>query len=705
MNSKKTNKAISVLLVLALLCALLAGCGSKDAVKETGNETGNETVKETENKTENKTQKETENTAEVDNRPVVVVQALSTCEDMLKSIEEQCPDINIKWYLSSQVHENAYVGMTDTPDILLRQAYYMDENAKSYLKDISEYEVTGYYSKTLIDSFRDEDGALYWLPVLGTGTVIVANTSLFEENNIEIPHDYESLLSTDKAFKALGIDGMCWPLSDSYAYSAMYVAQSLGADLLSSVDGTKWRATYMANEADTDYTLDDVIWPEMFKRFKQAFDEGLIDETDMVTSDAECFKLLKSGKCAMGLINTANINTIDIDVTVLPMFDTNGTGWLPLYMNLRVGVSANVTDDRLESVLKVLKAYISTETFNAYFESRGGVIPMNNDASALPENLAGLKDVISGGYTFLQTQDQNGGLIDGLNAAMHTMFNEGLDADAAYEACKTEILNNRKTQEAGGLNDNDESAVFFTSEVEYSNLTDENHNNPAGSAIVNTLLDAYNAYGTEKFDVMLMEGNVAGAPIRKGNYYADANNEISNFSSNFHYIMNAARQVYSATMTVEELIQYINTSFYYFHRIDDGLAIMAGASYKVEKYPEGLTDDKLPFTPNYVNSGRVANLDNYPTCYVCTGIYKDGEELPGDTVLRVLVGRVEMFYITEKDPSLPSEWVGFDSAVKIYNEDGTALGHKDLLRKWLTEGNKFTEPTQYVTITEAQTSK
>ena len=666
------KKIISYLLIFTLLLTLLAGCAGTAPAE--------------------------------DNRPVVVVQALSTCEDMLKAIEEQCPDINIKWYLSSQVHENAYIGMEDTPDILIRQAYYIDEsvNAGTYLKDVSEFEVTGNYSKTLIDSFKDENGALYWLPIQGTGMVFVANNKLFEENGIEIPRNYEELVACDKAFKALGIDGISWPMSDSYAYSAMQLTMAIGGDLLNSVDGVKWKNSYASGETGADYTLDETVWPELFSRFEEAFAEGLVDETDMTTSAVEAVNRMTAGESAIALMNTVNLTVLDTNYTVLPMYDTAGNSWLPLYMNLRVGISANVSDERMDDVLKVLEAYISTATFNAYQEARGGVIPMNNDVSALPEELSGLKDVVSSGYTFLQMQDQNGGLINGLSAALHSMFDEKLDASGAYELCKAKILGNRKTGVEVGLNDNDESAVFFTSDVEYSNVTDENHNNPAGSAICNTLLDIYNEYGEEQYDILLMEGNLAGAPIRKGAYYADAGGTVSGFSSNFLYVMNSSRQVYSATMTVEELIQYINTSFYYFHRIDDGLAIMAGASYKVEKYNEGLTGDELPFTPNNANAGDVANRENYPTCYVCTGIIMDGKELSPDTTLRVLVGRVEMFYITERDTTLDCEWVGFDGAVTIPDEEGKNIAQRDLLRKWLTEGHTFTEPTQYVTITDAE---
>ena len=669
------KKTISFLLTLSLLCGLLCGCGSISS--------------------------------DTDDRPVVVVQALSTCEDMLRAIEEQCPDINIKWYLSSQVHENAYIDMEDTPDILIRQAYYIDEgsNAGSYLKDVSEYEVTGNYSKTLIDSFKDENGALYWLPILGTGMVFVANNRVFEEYGIELPYDYESLVACDKAFKELGLDGVSWPMSDNYAYSAMQLAMAIGADLLNSVDGVRWKNTYAANESGADYTLDETVWPEIFTRFEQAFAEGLVDEADMETSAVDAVNYMTEGQCAMAIIDTKNLTVLDEDYTVLPMFDTVGNSWLPLYMNLRVGISNNVSDDRMDDVLQVLEAYISTATFNAYQESRGGVIPMNNDVSALPEELSDLKDVVSGGYTFLQMQDQNGGLIDGLSTALHDMFNEGLDAATAYELCKEEILKNRNYDGEGGLNDEDESAVFFVSDVEYSNIADENHNKAADSAIVNTLLDMYNEYGEEQFDILLMEGNVSGAPIRKIAYYADADDSVSGFSSNFLYLTNSSRQVYSATMTVEELIAYINTSFYYFHRIDDGLAIMAGASYKVEKYADGLTDEELPFTPNNANAGDVANRDNYPTCYVCTAIVKDGQELPLDTTLRVMVGRVEMFYITERDTTLDCEWVGFDGAVTISDEEGNSIGQRDLLRKWLSEGHTFTAPTQYVTITEADASE
>ena len=669
------KKTVALLLVVTLLCGLTAGCATLSG--------------------------------EEDTRPVVTVQALSTCEDMLKAIEEQCPDIQIKWYLSSQVHENAYIGMDDTPDILIRQAYYIDEsvNAGTYLKDVSEFEVTGKYSKTLIDSFKDESGALYWLPIQGTGMVFVANNALFEQYGVELPHDYESLLAADQAFKAQGLDGVSWPLSENYAYSGMQLVMALSADLLNSVDGVQWKNTYASEESGAEYTLDDSVWPEIFNRLEQAFSVGLIDEKDLETSAVDAVNRMQDGEAAISLINTANLTVLDMEnYTALPMFDMEGNSWLPLYMNLRVGINKNVTEDRMDDVLQVLEAYISTTTFNAYQQSRGGVIPMNNDASDLPEELAGLREVVAGGYTFLQMQDQNGGLINGLNATIHIMAAENLDGAGAYALCKEKILENRKDSVTGGLNDEDPSAVFFTSDAAYSLTTDDNHNNPAGSAIVNTLLDVYNAYGEDQFDILLMEGNVAGAPIRKIAYYTDADGSVGSFTGNFYYLLNASRQVYSATMTVEELIQYINTSFYYFHRIDDGLAIMAGASYKVEKYPEGLTDEELPFTPNNANAGDVANRENYPTCYVCTGIVKDGKELPLDTTLRVAVGRVEMFYITERDSTLDCEWVGFDGTVTIPDAEGKGIGQKDLLKQWLSEGHQFTAPTQYVTITEAKTA-
>ena len=631
-----------------------------------------------------------------DNRPVVTVQSLSTTEDMQKAIEDQCPGIRIKWYLSSQVHENAYRGLTDTPDILIRQAYYLDEQGSDYLRDVSSEEIAGNYSKNIIDSFRNADGALYWLPVLGSGYILAANAALFEKYGIPFPTDYESLVAADAAFKEHGIDGVAWGASDSYPYSAMLIASSIGADLSNSIDGIKWRNGYSSKGGD--YTLDDYVWPEVFARFRAMMDCGLIDQTDMDASTVMASDALVNREAAMAMMVTSSVSVLDGsgDFRIIPLFDFNGDAWLPLYMSLRVGISANVPDSRMPEVLQVMRAITSTETYNAYNTSRGGVIPMNNDGDALPERMAGFKPIVDGGYTFMLVNDQNGGLIEGLSSAFHTMFTENLTAEEAYDLCCREILSNRISTESAGLNDQDASAVIFTSDMEYPLITDDTHNSPANSCIVNSLLSAINTYQDTAWDIMLMEGNCAGAPIRKGNYYTDANGESNSFSSNFYYLFNATRAVYGGTMTVGDLIQYLNSSFYHFHRIDDGLPIMAGASYRVEKVPQGMTEDQLPFTPNGANKGHVANLEAYPTCYLCTGIVKDGKELPVDQELKVLVGRVEMFYLTDYDKESPTTWVGFDTTLTIPDAEGKNLDMRHLLEKYLREGHSLAEPTQYV---------
>ena len=640
-----------------------------------------------------------------DNRPQVVVQSLSLSEDFQRAVEEQCPDINIKWFLSRQVHDNFYNSLgEDIPDILMRSAYYINENKTSYLRDISERNIINNYSRNLIENFRHEDGEVLWLPVFGNGYTLMANTELFEKYGIPLPTDYESLKAADREFKEHGIDGVSWPLAGQWQYEAMLVAQILCADLFNSYEGMKWRDEYRKSlMGGGKYIIDEDIWPEVFRRFREAVECDLIDEDDFKTSSVYTTNNFRFGKTAMLLCATeAQTNFGDFRCEMLPTFDTKGNAWLPIYMKQSYAVSSNVSEERMADVMKVFDAIRSEKSFKALNESRGGLVPLNNDPSILGDDMQHIKPAVTGGYTFLLFNENSGGLVDAVYDVFRAIRFKGIGVDEACRYCKERTLKHRTVEIEEEMNDDDSTHVLFTSDVHYPVITDEYHNSPANSCLANTTLAGINDVSERKFDILLLEAATAGGPVTKGNYYTDKAGRAS-YASNICYMFNVSRPMYPAKMTVADLIQYLNTAFYYFHRIDDGLPVMAGASYVVDKYDKGLAEDKLPFKPNYINSGRIANLDNYPVRYVCTGIEKDGVPLPADKEIDVLMGRANMFYITEQSDKWESGWVNFEPAFDLYLGDSRSLFCPiDYTLRWLMGGHSFCEPTRYVTINEVR---
>lgn len=634
-------------------------------------------------------------------KPVVIVQCNSYTEDFQRSIEKQCPDIEIKWFLSQQGHANFFNHLKELPDILSIGTFYSDAKPDAYVRDIASEVYTSSFSRNIIDNFKNGDGTICWVPVVGNAYFILANKTLFEKYGVALPHDYKSLVEADKAFKRHGIDGIGWGMSDEWIFSTLIVAQALAADLFNSYDGMLWRKSFTGSSTEVPEDINDRLWPEVFKRMEEAISEGLIDSRDIVETTAMETQNFLFGKKAMVLVASSALSLLDNeDAVVIPLFDTQGTAWVPVYVRQSFAVSSSVSDERLPYVMEVFRAIQSNESLKAYNESRGGAYPLNNNPENIPDRFENLKEPTSNGYSFMLFNESNSGVVQAFKTSANAMITEGLDAGEAYSRYKESLPQARKhVGSAAEWMDDDPEHLLFTSNASYPMITDSNHNHQAASCLANTILSSANSLSDTKFDVLVAMPELAGSPIEKGNYYYE---EGKSFGSNFYLLFNVRRYFYPATMTAGELIQYLNNSFYYFHRIDDGLPVMAGASYVVEKYEEGIEDAALPFKPGNINAGKVANPKNFPTRYVCKAIMMDGEELDPDTVLEVLVARENVFYFTELTDEWESNWAGFRPALTLKDGDGNGIRENmSFVLHWVRQGNPLCAPTRYLYLKEA----
>ena len=632
-----------------------------------------------------------------DGRPIVVVQTFTFTEDFQRAVEDMCPDVCIKWYVSGNTNSIIYKEMgSNLPDILARSTYFPNENASEYVRDVSDRSILSDYSRNIIDNFRTGDGAIYWIPALATGECIVCNNDLFEKYNIAMPHDYESLKAADKAFKQHGVDGIAWALGPGWPYAPLLAMQVLAADVFNSYDGIVWKqAFYKTQLEEGKYILDDKVWPEMFRRFRAAIDCGLIDTLDLKQGGVEASSAFLDNKAAMLFAGTNVVQGVDKKVTMIPTYDTKGTPWIAVYMNLSLGVSKYVSDERLPYVMKVFDALISDEAQEAYNESRGGCVPLNIDPSILADNMRKMEAAITSGHSFLMFKEANGGFETAAAATARSMIEEGLTPEEAFRRCE-EVMNGKEGESLFvPLNKDDPSQVLFTQEETYRLTTDDDHNSAAASCMTNTVFADINSHYDNKYDIYLAAQGIAGMDIMKGNYYLDKDGGLGP-GSNLFFLCNTKRAIYPATMTVADLIHYINTAFYYYHRIDDGLPIMAGASYVVEKYEKGLDEDRLPFHPNYVNAGRIANVDRYPLRYVCKAIKKDGEILPMHKEINVVMARENLFYMTEYTEKEESYWVGFEKELPDPLDPAKRGTPLTFLVDWAKQGNKLCKPTHYL---------
>ena len=102
--------------------------------------------------------------------------------------------------------------MTDEgglPDIITCCRFSLHDAAplKDSLMNHATTNEAGAIYNNYLNSFKNEDGSVNWLPVCPDVHGFVVNRDLFEEYNIPLPTDYASFVAGCKAFEKVGIRG------------------------------------------------------------------------------------------------------------------------------------------------------------------------------------------------------------------------------------------------------------------------------------------------------------------------------------------------------------------------------------------------------------------------------------------------------------------------------------------------------------------
>ena len=175
MKKKKWNRLVSVLLVMVTVMSLLSGCGRKSTEKEDA-----ETI-------------------------TVYLWTTKLYEKYAPYIQEQLPDINVEFVVGNNdldfyrfLDENGGL-----PDIITCCRFSLHDASplKDSLMDLSTTNAAGAVYDTYLNSFRNQDGSVNWLPVCADAHGFVVNRDLFEKYDIPLPTDYESFVSACRELK------------------------------------------------------------------------------------------------------------------------------------------------------------------------------------------------------------------------------------------------------------------------------------------------------------------------------------------------------------------------------------------------------------------------------------------------------------------------------------------------------------------------
>ena len=549
MKKKKWNKLVSVLLVMVTVMSLLSGCGGKNAEKEDA-----ETI-------------------------TVYLWTTKLYEKYASYIQEQLPDINIEFVVGNNdldfyrfLNENGGL-----PDIITCCRFSLHDASplKDSLMDLSTTNAAGAVYDTYLNSFRNQDGSVNWLPVCADAHGFVVNKDLFEKYDIPLPTDYESFVSACKAFDEVGIRG--FTADYYYDYTCMETLQGLSASELSSVDGRKWRTIYSDPDNTKREGLDSTVWPEAFERMEQFIQDTGLNQDDLDMNYDDVVEMYKSGKLAMYFGSSSGVKMFQdqgINTTFLPFFQQNGEKWLMTTPYFQVALNRDLTKDetRRQKAMKVLNTMLSEDAQNRIIYDGQDLLSYSQDVSLqLTEYLKDVKPVIEENHMYIRIASNDFFSIS--RDVVSKMISGEYDAEQAYQSFNSQLLEEKSTSED----------IVLDSKKAYSNRFHTSGGNEAYSVMANTLRGIY---GT---DVLIATANSFTGNVLKAGYTEKMAgnmimpNELSAYSS----------QMSGAELkeTVRNFVEGYQGGFIPFNR--GSLPVFSGISVEIKETEDGYTLNKV----------------------------------------------------------------------------------------------------------------
>ena len=483
MHKKTLRRLVSLLATLVMGLSLLTGCGTK-------------TAEEVEKQEDARTIQ-------------VYLWSNNLYEIYAPYVQSQLPDVNIEFIVGNNdldfykfLQENGGL-----PDIITCCRFSLHDAAplKDSLMNLATTNEAGAVYNTYLNSFKNEDGSVNWLPVCADAHGFVVNRSLFEQYGIPLPTDYASFVSACQAFEAAGIRG--FTADYAYDYTCMETLQGLSAAELTTTAGRKWRTSYSDPANTVRVGLDDAVWPGGFERMEQFIQDTGLTADDLAHTYDDVMNLFRNGEVAMYFGSSAGVKVFQdegIDTTFLPFFSQNGEKWIMTTPYFQVALNRDLEQDaaRREIAMKVLSVMLSEDAQNRIVADGQDVLSYSQNVPLrLTEYMKDVRDVVEENHMYIRIASNDFFAVS--KDVVSKMIAGELDARQAYQAFNAQLL-------AEGVPAADETVL--TSGQGYSNVFHANGGNAAFSVMANTLRGVY---GT---DVLLATANSFTGSVLKADY-------------------------------------------------------------------------------------------------------------------------------------------------------------------------------------------
>ena len=483
MKAKTLRRLVSVLAALVMAVSLLAGCGVKTA----------------------------EQVQEQEDAQTIQVYLWSTSlyETYAPYVQSQLPDVNIEFIVGNNdldfykfLQENGGL-----PDIITCCRFSLHDAAplKDSLMNLAMTNEAGAVYNTYLNSFKNEDGSVNWLPVCADAHGFVVNRSLFEQYGIPLPTDYESFAAACQAFEKVGIRG--FTADYAYDYTCMETLQGLSAAELTTTAGRKWRTAYSDPANTARVGLDDTVWPGAFERMARFIQDTHLTADDLALNYDDVTGMFRNGEAAMYFGSSAGVKMFQdegIDTIFLPFFSQNGEKWLMTTPYFQIALNRDLEQDpaRREKAMKVLNVMLSEEAQNRIVADGQDVLSYSQNVPLrLTEYMKDVRDVVEENHMYIRIASND--FFATTKDVVSKMIAGEYTAKQAYQAFNARLL----AEDAPA-----DDAVVLTSGKSYSNVFHKNGGNASFSVMANTLRGVY---GT---DVLIAAANSFTGSVLKADY-------------------------------------------------------------------------------------------------------------------------------------------------------------------------------------------
>ena len=561
-------------------------------------------------------------------------------------VQAQLPDVNIEFIVGNNdldfykfLQQNGGL-----PDIITCCRFSLHDAAplKDSLMNLATTNEAGAIYNIYLNSFKNEDGSVNWLPVCPDAHGFVVNRDLFAQYDIPLPNDYAGFVAACKAFEEVGIRG--YTADYLYDYTCMETLQGLSAAELMTTDGRKWRTAYSDPANNNRVGLDNTVWPGGFERMEQFIQDTGLTAADLELNYDAVVEMFGNGQLAMYFGSSAGVKKFQeqgIDATFLPFFCPNGEKWLMTTPYFQVALNRDLEQDaaRRKKAMQVLHVMLSEEAQEHILAEGQDLLSYSQNVSYhLTDTMTDVRSVVEENHMYIRIASNDFFAIS--QDVVSKMITGEYDAAQAYRMFNDRLL----AEEAPDTDD-----IVLSSENAYSNVFHKNGGKASFSVMANTLRGLY---GT---DVLVAAANSFTGSVLRADYTQTTARAM---------IMPNGLLSYQRTMTGAELKDTLRT------------------------FVEGCEGGFTPFNRGSlpVVSGIAVQVEENGGSYKLTGVTRSGQPLQDDDTVTVTCLATE----NQMTPLLQDETRAFERGADTV---------KNLWGKALSDGSVVLAPPEsYITL-------